>query len=99
VTEKIVRHFMKHVEQELIDEFWLEFEGQPLKWHYPIGLLFDLQAFDSPLPWNITVHFQAGSLLADSPKNLGNTAKQCSFYEPNLSSSHCCSDRGCNLLT
>lgn len=26
--------------------------------HYPIGLLFDLLASSSALPWNITVHFK-----------------------------------------
>ena len=58
ITEKIERHFVKDVEKELIDEIWLEYEGQPLKWHYPVGLLYDLYAQDSQLPWNITVHFQ-----------------------------------------
>uniref|UniRef100_A0A2K5LZ24 Autophagy related 5 n=1 Tax=Cercocebus atys TaxID=9531 RepID=A0A2K5LZ24_CERAT len=27
--------------------------------HYPIGLLFDLLASSSALPWNITVHFKS----------------------------------------
>lgn len=50
---------------------WFAFEGVPLKWHYPIGLLFDLyagadpvtksttdsQEGESPLPWRLTVHF------------------------------------------
>ncbi|GAA29307.2 autophagy protein 5 [Clonorchis sinensis] len=36
---------------------WLEYAHQPLKWHYPIGLLFDLHADGTELPWNVTVHF------------------------------------------
>lgn len=58
IKEKIERHFVKDVEKELIDEIWLEYEGQPLKWHYPVGLLYDLFAQHSELPWNLTVHFQ-----------------------------------------
>jgi len=58
ITEKIERHFMKHIEKDLVDEIWMEFEGQPLKWHYPVGLLYDICAYNSSLPWNITVHFQ-----------------------------------------
>ncbi|XP_035296263.1 autophagy protein 5 isoform X3 [Cricetulus griseus] len=45
--------------QEDVSEIWFEYEGTPLKWHYPIGLLFDLLASSSALPWNITVHFKS----------------------------------------
>ena len=45
--------------QEDISEILFEYEGTPLKWHYPIGLLFDLLASSSALPWNITVHFKS----------------------------------------
>ncbi|KAI9315603.1 autophagy-related protein 5, partial [Dichotomocladium elegans] len=35
---------------------WYEYQGQPLKWHYPIGLLYDLQG-GAELPWRITIRF------------------------------------------
>ncbi|KAL4990227.1 autophagy protein Apg5-domain-containing protein [Aspergillus falconensis] len=50
---------------------WFSFEAVPLKWHYPIGLLYDLYAGADPatkssdadapddglLPWRLVVHF------------------------------------------
>ncbi|KAF9153642.1 autophagy protein 5 [Actinomortierella ambigua] len=49
-------------------EVWYDYEGTPLKWHYPIGLLYDLHgiqassnkpgARETLLPWKVTVHFQ-----------------------------------------
>lgn len=37
---------------------WLEYDGQPVRWHLPIGVLFDLYVNpEVQLPWNITVHF------------------------------------------
>ncbi|KAH8864442.1 Autophagy protein 5 [Schistosoma japonicum] len=41
----------------LTHEFWLEYAHQPLKWHYPIGLVFDMCADTMDIPWKITVHF------------------------------------------
>ncbi|CAH2252417.1 autophagy 5 isoform X1 [Pelobates cultripes] len=43
---------------EDISEIWFEYEGSPLKWHYPVGLLFDLHASNTSLPWSIIVHFK-----------------------------------------
>ncbi|RUS71432.1 hypothetical protein EGW08_020815 [Elysia chlorotica] len=58
VTDKVVKHLSKHVDRDNQGEMWLEYEGQALKWHYPIGLLFDLFGSKADLPWNLTVHFQ-----------------------------------------
>uniref|UniRef100_A0A803KER2 Autophagy protein 5 n=1 Tax=Xenopus tropicalis TaxID=8364 RepID=A0A803KER2_XENTR len=58
VTDKVKKHFQKVMRTEDISEIWFEFEGIPLKWHYPIGLLFDLHASNTSLPWSITVHFK-----------------------------------------
>ncbi|KAI6189879.1 Autophagy protein 5 [Aphelenchoides bicaudatus] len=37
---------------------WLEVNGTALKWHYPIGVLFDLHSNEQHLPWTITVHLK-----------------------------------------
>ncbi|XP_014210724.1 autophagy protein 5 [Copidosoma floridanum] len=60
-TDKVRKHFLRHIQQEIQDkqetEMWLEFNGTPLKWHLPIGVLMDLYHNDIQLPWHITVHF------------------------------------------
>ncbi|XP_016838358.1 autophagy protein 5 [Nasonia vitripennis] len=60
-TDKVRKHFLRHVQQDIQDkqetEMWLEFNGTPLKWHLPIGVLMDLYHNDIQLPWNIVVHF------------------------------------------
>jgi len=58
VVDKMCRHYQIAAGQNDADEMWLEFQGQPLKWHYPIGVLFDLYASNDGLPWNIIVHFK-----------------------------------------
>uniref|UniRef100_A0A8C7NND2 Autophagy protein 5 n=1 Tax=Oncorhynchus mykiss TaxID=8022 RepID=A0A8C7NND2_ONCMY len=55
VTDKVKKHFLKVMKAEDIEEMWFDFEGTSLKWHYPIGLLFDLHASNTALPWSITV--------------------------------------------
>uniref|UniRef100_A0A8C4GT74 Autophagy protein 5 n=1 Tax=Dicentrarchus labrax TaxID=13489 RepID=A0A8C4GT74_DICLA len=52
VTDKVKKHFLKVMKAEDVEEMWLEYEGTPLKWHYPIGVLFDLHASNTVLPWN-----------------------------------------------
>lgn len=32
--------------------------GTPLKWHFPVGLLYDIFVTDDTLPMQVTVHFK-----------------------------------------
>ena len=40
-------------------EVWFDYQGTPLKWHLPVGVLFDQICVLNPVlpPWNITVHY------------------------------------------
>eukprot|EP01118_Nematostelium_gracile_P016337 TRINITY_DN673_c0_g1_i1.p1 TRINITY_DN673_c0_g1~~TRINITY_DN673_c0_g1_i1.p1 ORF type:complete len:268 (-),score=50.20 TRINITY_DN673_c0_g1_i1:153-956(-) len=52
-----IRKYFLEAAPPIIDEMWFDFKGKPLKWHYPIGVLFDTMATPSDLPWDLTVHF------------------------------------------
>ena len=81
---KVRKHFSKFVHPDKQDggageatghtsdgEIWLDFEGSPIQWHIPVGVLYDqfcilnndnnedlsLAPYSSLLPWNLTVHF------------------------------------------
>lgn len=55
---QVRKYFTRHIQKDKQEnEMWLEYNGAPLKWHLPIGVLHDLHAEDIQLPWNITVHF------------------------------------------
>ncbi|KAF3444281.1 hypothetical protein FNV43_RR13971 [Rhamnella rubrinervis] len=47
------------------DTIWFEYNGLPLKWYIPTGVLFDLLSAEPERPWNLTVHFRGypGSIL------------------------------------
>ncbi|KAJ1738433.1 autophagy protein 5 [Coemansia sp. RSA 989] len=54
-------------------DIWFEYNGQPLKWHYPAGLLYDMlvgngvaRNGEPELPWSLTLHvrkFPVGKLI------------------------------------
>lgn len=58
VTEKVSKHFAKYLNPEETGEMWFSYSEQPLKWHYPIGVLYDMYSDEDSTPWNIVVHFQ-----------------------------------------
>jgi len=63
-TDKVRRHFSSQLQpgpgQSAEAELWFSYGGTPLRWHLPIGLLYDLLALSpsepASLPWHITVH-------------------------------------------
>lgn len=59
VIDKVRKYFVRYIASEKQNQdMWLEFEGQPIKWHLPIGVLFDMYMInDEDLPWNVIVHF------------------------------------------
>ena len=68
-TEKVRKHFSDSAPGEAGD-MWFSYNGTPLRWHHPIGLLYDILHCNSDqvpgLPWQITVHvsqFPSDTLL------------------------------------
>jgi len=61
VTDKVKKHLAKHVSAELTDSpVWFEHAGAALRWHLPIGVLYDQAVVANPEvrpPWAITIHF------------------------------------------
>lgn len=41
------------------DTIWFDYQGLPLKWNIPTGVLFDLLCAEPERPWNLTVHFRS----------------------------------------
>ncbi|KAI6237013.1 Autophagy protein 5 [Aphelenchoides besseyi] len=53
-------------EVENITDAWLEADGIPLKWHHPVGVLFDLHSGAENLPWTVIVKFMGSSRQSSS---------------------------------
>ena len=64
ITEKVQKYFSDYVaSSNKNNEIWIDYNGTPLKWHYPVGLLYDLNAnevYENTLniPWCVNVHFE-----------------------------------------
>lgn len=63
--EEITQYFRPFVRHQDSDGVWLEYNGEPLKWNAPIGVLYDYlcswydEQRHTTLPWRITVRFFA----------------------------------------
>ncbi|KAI9590393.1 autophagy protein 5 [Glossina fuscipes] len=59
VTDKVKKFFSRFIANDQSDGVvWFDYNGIPLKLHYPIGVLHDLlRAEDDNHPWSLTIHF------------------------------------------
>ncbi|KAF9346577.1 autophagy protein 5 [Mortierella sp. AD094] len=70
LTNEVWRHIRNKSVHMSLDQsnVWYEYDGAPLKWHYPIGLLYDIHGLQAaasrgtmdspPLPWKIIAHVE-----------------------------------------
>lgn len=59
LLETDIRQHFARVIPPNSDSIWFDYEGLPLKWHIPTGVLYDLLVAEFERPWNLTVHFRA----------------------------------------
>lgn len=59
VLDRVVKYFNRFMDQSKnsTDEMWLDYEGQHIKSHHPIGLSWDLFGSSYDLPWRLMLHF------------------------------------------
>ncbi|KAM7342453.1 autophagy protein 5 [Cochliomyia hominivorax] len=58
VTDKVKKYFSRFISTDQQDgNVWFDYNGTPLKLHYPIGILHDLMTDDDSQPWCLTIHF------------------------------------------
>lgn len=64
--DEIVRYFKRylvHPEAADFPDWWFEYNGMPLSWHRPLGLLYDMLVDTNegcelrPVPWKLSIHF------------------------------------------
>ncbi|XP_065319952.1 autophagy protein 5-like isoform X2 [Gordionus sp. m RMFG-2023] len=63
-----IKHYYVHLDNKLKDKslFWLENNGKPLKWNYPIGVLYDTYQNKITKPWNLVIHFELLQYTAET---------------------------------
>jgi len=68
VIDHVKRYFQRYTSADKssaaatadLEDVWLEDDnGSPVRWHYPVGVLYDLatQSTSVSSPWQLTVHF------------------------------------------
>lgn len=59
VLNGVIKYFNRFVDQtkDVTNDIWLDYDGQPIKWHLPIGLSWDLYGSVDDLPWRLILHF------------------------------------------
>ncbi|KAH8343376.1 hypothetical protein KR059_009441, partial [Drosophila kikkawai] len=59
VTDKVRKYFSRYITAEHQDgAVWFDFNGTPLRLHYPIGVLYDLlHPEEDSTPWCLTIHY------------------------------------------
>jgi len=68
VIDRVQRYFQRYTTTDssasgaadALKDVWLEDDnGSPVRWHYPVGVLYDLAAHSLMMssPWQLTVHF------------------------------------------
>jgi len=91
VTQGVREHFMISA-PVVVDEMWFDYNGTPLRWHIPMGVLFDQMCptgGNAELPWSLTVHFQGfpSTQLLRCPndstvrEHITNTLKEANFIK------------------
>lgn len=61
VWDRVVKYFSRFMDQskqpQSNNNIWLDFDGQPVRLQYPIGMSWDLLGSSCDLPWNLILHF------------------------------------------
>jgi len=61
LANQIRDHFAAAIVPDDDNRLWLEYDGKPIRWHYPTGVLYDSAnsaAQEPELPWRMVVRFQ-----------------------------------------
>lgn len=59
ILDKVIKYFNRFMDQskQTSSDMWLDYDGQPIKWHHPVGLSWDLFGSNYDLPWKLILHF------------------------------------------